>query len=222
VLAGVRVTHIEFCRMIDAFRAGRASPILLMAARLALAAGLVASAPALTQDHPVRDVGAWSVAASQDGKGCFLTREYEANGGTTLLLGLDLDGGNHLSLLNPNWSIKPKTRSSLDFLLSNGRYSKHMVIGIASNGKNGFVTDFEARFPAHFAASKFLHVDRGDVPVERLSLNGSGAAVAELRRCVGAIRTKAKSGTRETKPSRRVPKDPFAPQPGGTRKDGDR
>lgn len=179
---------------------------------LALATGLLASAHASAQEYPARDIGGWTVAASKDKKGCFLTREYKGTGETTLLLGLDIDDTNHLSVLNHNWSIKPKDRLELDFRLSNGGYSKHFAIGIASNGKQGFVTTFEAKFPSYFAASKTLHIYRGDVPVEQLSLDGSGAAVAELRNCVGIYRAKAVAEADEKKRSDPIPKDPFAPR----------
>lgn len=177
----------------------------------ALFAGLLAGAPACAQDYPARDVGGWTVAASKDKEGCFLTRTYEGPGETTLLLGLDVDGGNHLSVLNANWSIKPKDQWKLTFRLSNGGYSNQPVIGMASQGKQGFVTNFETKFPSYFATSKALHIYRGKVPVEQLSLDGSGAAVAELRNCVGIFSAKPAAGAREKGRSGQIPKDPFAP-----------
>lgn len=170
--------------------------------------GLCASPQAAAQSFPARDVGGWTVAASKDGEGCFLTRTFAGNGGTTLLLGLDRDGSNHLTLLNANWSIKPKERWKLTFKLSSGGYADHAVVGMASDGKKGFVTSFDAKFPAHFAASKAIHIYRGDVPVEQLGLSGSGAAVAELKNCVGLVGT----AVPEARRSDRIPKDPFAPE----------
>lgn len=179
-------------------------------ASVALFAGLFAGAQAFAQDYPPRDVGGWTVASSKDKQGCFLTRTYDGVGETTVLLGLETDGSNHLSVLNDNWSIKPKARMKLRFRLSNGGYADHPVVGMASGGKKGFVTHFEAKFPAYFASSKALHIYRGDVPVEQLDLAGSGAAVAELRRCVGIFSAKPTAGADETGRSARIPKDPFA------------
>ena len=159
----------------------------------------------------MRDVGGWTVAASKDKSGCFMTRTYEGAGETTLLLGLDIDGSNHLSVLNDNWSIKPQDRLNLNFRLSNGGYSKHPVVGMASEGKKGFVTNFETKFLSYFAVSKGLHIYRDEVPVEQLSLDGSGAAVAELRRCVDIYRAKTAAGAREKGRSDQIPEDPFAP-----------
>lgn len=180
---------------------------------LGCVAGLLVGTTASAQDYKSRVVAGWTVAASEDGQGCFLTKVYEHVGGTTLLLGLDLDGTNHVSVLNANWSIKPKEQLSLDFSLSKGGYVKHFAVGMKSDGKQGFVTSFEAKFPAYFASSTFLNISRGDVPVERLSLDGSGAAVAELRKCVDAQREKPAGKAASKAPSDDIPKDPFARHP---------
>lgn len=181
---------------------------------LILAAGLFASAKSSAQEYHTRDVGGWTVAASQDKKGCFLTKAYQGPGGTTLLLGLDIDGSNRLSVLNSNWSIREKDRQSLDFRLSNVSFPRHLAVGMASDGKKGFVTSFGEKFPAYFAASTFLHIFRGDVPVEQLGLGGSGAAVAELRRCVNLHRGKPATEARRSDRAGHIPIDPFAPDAG--------
>lgn len=174
-----------------------------------LLAGLFMSAAASMEPYAARRVGPWIVAPSGDAPGCFLTRQYAGEGGTTLLFGLDTDNSNHLSVLNDNWSIKPKARLALSFRLSGRRYPKQVAIGMASNGKRGFVAGFESTFPASFAASPFLYIDRGDVPVARLGLDGSGPAIAELRRCVSALKVKAKVRP-SVKATAGVPKDPFS------------
>ncbi|TGX54413.1 hypothetical protein E5A73_09020 [Sphingomonas gei] len=174
-------------------------------------AGSLVGAHASAQDYPARDIGSWTVAASKDRSGCFLSRTYPGNGGTTLLLGLDVDGGNRLSVLNDNWSIKPRDRRKLTFKLTSGGYPNHAVIGMATDGKRGFVTNFDGEFPQHFAGSKALHIYRGDVPVEQLDLDGSGAAVAELRNCVGIHMAAPAARAGQARRSARIPKDPFAP-----------
>lgn len=175
--------------------------------------GLFASDHAVARGYALRDVGDWTVAASKDGKGCFLTREYEQNGGTTLLLGLDIDGANRLSVLNANWSIKPRDQLKLNFRLSNSSYPAHVAIGIASNGKQGFVASFGRKFPSYFAASKTLYISRGDVPVERVSLDGGDAAVAELGKCIDDQRVTPASAASGKAHSADIPVDPFAPAP---------
>ncbi|MEG3122305.1 hypothetical protein [Sphingomonas sp. GB1N7] len=184
-----------------------------------LATSLCPSADASAQKYSARDVGGWTVAASKDNMGCFLTREYDRPGATTLLLGLDIDGSNHLSVLNRNWSIRPKDRLELDFRLSKGAYSKHSAVGMASDGKKGFVTNFETKFPSFFAKSEFLDIYRDDVPVEKLNLNGSGAAVTELRRCVEIQRTNPGTEAGPVERADDIPIDPFAPAPKPRSKD---
>lgn len=175
-----------------------------------LAGSLLLSTTALAQDYATRDVGPWVVAASSDRKGCFLTRTFQGERGTTLLFGLDVDDSSRLTLLNPNWSIREKEQHRLNFRLSNASFSRHPTVGIAAEGKNGFVASFGAAFPSKFAASKYLHIARADVPVEELSLEGSGAAVAELRRCVDLYRTKRATVRSRDGNTSRIPVDPFA------------
>lgn len=164
-----------------------------------------AAAPA--QAYATRDVGEWKVAAARDGDGCFMTRLYPREGDTTLLFGLSADGSNRLTLLNANWSIKPQDRLTLDYRLSNRRLLKQMAIGLASGGKQGFVSTFDAKFPAQFAAANSLAVFRGETPVERLTLDGTGAAIAELRRCVATSKTPAAA---RPAADDAIPRDPFA------------
>ena len=172
-----------------------------------LAALAVAAGPAQAQTK--RDLGDWRVAAGRDGAGCLLTQQFALNDGTTLVLGLDADGSSRLTLLNPNWSIKPKARLPLTIRLTGARYPKQSVVGLEADGQRGFVTAFDPGFPARFAASNDLRIDRGDVPVVRLALDGSAAAVAELRRCVAAF--KSRPTVRPAAPN--VPRDPFATEP---------
>ncbi|VXD01648.1 hypothetical protein [Sphingomonas sp. 8AM] len=190
--------------------------ILTPAALLsAFAIAVAVAGPATAADYATREVGAWIVAVSSDGRGCFVTRTYPEPRGTTLQFGLDIDGSNRLTLLNPNWSIRAREQLKLDFRLSNSAFPRHVAIGIAPQGKRGFVTDFGVTFPRSFATSDYLKVRRGEVPVEELRLDGSGAAVAALRSCVDRQRTPAVG-----KPARdrgdRIPLDPFA---GAARRD---
>ncbi|WP_420140320.1 hypothetical protein [Sphingomonas sp.] len=195
--------HSDPARIIARAATGAA---FLIAAGAGAFSGARAAAPAYPQD-----VGGWTLAESSDGKGCFLTRIYDHRGDTTLLLGLDVDGSNHLSVLNANWSIKPKERLKLTFRLSGGTYPRHFAVGMASDGKQGFVTNFEAKFLPLFAASRDLFVANGAVPVERLPLDGSGAALGELRKCVAAQRAKPAPAPGKTTKSDDIPEDPFAP-----------
>jgi hypothetical protein len=200
-------------RMWDAawWRTGASSRLHRAFALLTAAAALIPGSASATQGYVARDLGEWTVAESRDKQGCFLTRTYAGPGGTTLLLGLDADGSNRLTILNANWSIADKEQVKLTFRLSNASFPRHLSVGIAADGKQGFVTSFGTAFPASFAASKFLNVLKGDVPVAELSLDGSGAAVADLRKCAALQRTAANPAAGEVRGSR-IPLDPFAPE----------
>lgn len=187
-------------------QAVRGSAVLL----LACVTGSAMAAPMEAERYAVRRQGAWTLAPSSDGSGCFMTRTYPGNGGTTLLFGLDAEGRNHLSVLNEKWSIRPKDRLTLDFRLSNGRYAKQAAVGMVSGGQPGFVTSFPIRFTSDFAASRFLYVDRGDVPVARLMLDGSAQAIAELKRCIAAVSTEPVARALTFDDGGPVPEDPFS------------
>ncbi len=184
---------------------GRAAVILL-----AVGAGPTLAAQASPDAYAVRSLGDWTLAPSSDAPGCFMTRDYAGAGGTTLLFGLDADGQNHLSVLNDNWSIKPKERLTLDFRLSNGRYLKQTAIGMTSDRKRGFVTRLPTKFTADLATSKFLNIDRGDIPVARLTLDGSAPAITELKRCIAAVSAPPSAATAGGNDDQTVPKDPFS------------
>ncbi|WP_010544870.1 hypothetical protein [Sphingomonas elodea] len=178
----------------------------ILRAAAVLGIGTVSALPAAAQSYAARQIGAWTVAASKDGSGCFISRSFDQPGSTTLLLGMDRDGSNHFSVLNENWSIRPQDRLKLTFRLTQGGYPNHQAIGIVADGKQGFVAAFDPKFPTSFAGSKALHIDRGRTPVARLPLDGSGAAVAELRRCVEAQHGPEKAQASDDG----VPRDPFA------------
>lgn len=135
---------------------------------------------------------------------------YPGSRATTLLFGLDVDGSNRLTILNANWSFREKEQLRLNFRFSNGSFPRHRAVGIAAEGKKGFVTSFGAVFPSDFAASEFLHIQRGDVPVEELGLDGSGAAVAEMRKCVDRYGKTRVVGRLVKEDTGLIPIDPFA------------
>jgi hypothetical protein len=177
---------------------------------LALAATMLLGTAPAAANYATRDVGPWVVSSSSDKQGCFLTRTYPGPRATTLQFGLDVDGSHRLTILNANWSVVEKEQLTLNFRFSNASFPRHLAIGIAAEGKKGFVTSFGAAFPSTFAASDFLHIRRGDVPVEELGLDGSGAAVAEMRKCVDRYRGTRAVSLSGKEATARIPIDPFA------------
>lgn len=177
---------------------------------IAIGAFALAVPPAAAQDSGARKVGAWTVAPGQDGAGCLLSRSYRGPTGTTLILGLDTDGSQRLSVLNPDWSIRPGDRERLTFRLGAARYDRQFAVGIASAGKQGFAAEFDAAFAGKLAAAKSLAIARGTTPVEDLPLDGSGAAVRELKACVAALGDGRGASRSSDDAGRSIPRDPFA------------
>ena len=198
---------------IDALPVRARAPLRSMLHLSALAATVLLGTASAAADYAVRDVGPWMVSASSDKQGCFLSRTYREPRSTTLLFGLDVDGSNRLTILNANWSIREKERLRLNFQLSNASFPRHLALGIAAAGRKGFAASFGATFPRHFATSEFLRIQRGDVPVEDLGLDGSGAAVAEMRKCVDQHRVSPAPGRRMEEDTGSIPIDPFAMKP---------
>lgn len=178
-----------------------------------VAAALLTATPSAAAGYATRDVGDWVVSASSDGQGCFITRTYPNPRATTVQFGLDVDGSNRLTLLNANWSIKDREPLKLTFRLSKASFPRHAAIGIVADGKRGFVSSFGASFARDLAASRTLQVRRGEVIVEDLALDGSGAAIAEMRSCVDRFRDAPKAARAPETGSDGIPLDPFAAQP---------
>jgi hypothetical protein len=182
-------------------------------AALLLAAVSAAASPLDAAEYRAREIAGWTVSETTDGAACLMGMEYEGEGATRLVMSLDPEGSNRLIVTNMNWSIKEDEELTLDYALSNGTYAKHPAVGMRGDGRGGFVTGFEKPFPDYFAQSRYLHIRRDGTLVDRLSLDGTGAAVVELRRCVAAVRARAAAEAREKARWADIPTDPFKPDP---------
>ena len=176
---------------------------------LPLAVACSLAAPLGAAEYRAREVAGWTVAETSDGTACLMGMDYEGEGSTRLILSLDPQGSNRLIVSNLNWSTKEDEELELDYALSSGTYEKHPTIGMRSDGRGGLVTGFEKPFPEYFAQSRYLHIRRDGTLVDRLSLDGSGAAMVELRRCVAGIRARAAAEAREKARWADIPADPF-------------
>jgi len=148
-------------------------------------------------DYQSQKVAGWDIFAA-DNNQCFMVGEFEGAGGSVILLGISQDGENYLGVLNSKWSITKGEELQLDYFLTRGVYSDHASIGIESDGKRGFATKFETKFPQYFAQSESLVIIRNGVVVDRLSLKGSALAMVEVLRCLRESNNKG------------IPVDPFA------------
>jgi hypothetical protein len=178
-------------------------------ATLVLVSALTVGGPLRAAEYRAREIAGWTVSETSDGTACLMGMDYEGEGATRLILSLDPKGENRLIVSNLNWSTKEDEELELEYALSNGTYEKHPTIGMRSEGRGGLVTGFEKPFPDYFAQSRYLHIRRDGTLVDRLSLDGSGAAVTELRRCVAVVRSRAAVEAREKARWADIPTDPF-------------
>ena len=176
--------------------------------RIILAVFLSVPAKLLAQPYEPKEVAGWTIAPLQDNDGsCFMTMSYKGEGSTQLFLTINYTGKPYLMIRNDNWSIEEGSFYDLDYILSAGSYKNHRSVGTSNRG---FITVFESKFTLYFAKSGFLHIERQGVLVDRLSLRGSGAAIAELNRCAAQIKREVDTLARERRKLQDIPVDPFS------------
>lgn len=154
-----------------------------------------------------RNVAGWDVGPMYDADGsCIVETSFEGKGGSQLRLVLNPERGVYVILSNSYWSVAKGDDLRLSYHFSSGSYVDVKAKGIDAGE---FVSLFDETVLSDFSKSAYLHVDRDDVPVDKLSLRGSAAAVSEAKRCVGSIRAESQNLLREKKKFDHLPDDPF-------------
>lgn len=157
--------------------------------------------------HP-REVAGWTVGSVEDeGGSCMMYMDYEGIPSTRLALIIDWDSNPSLMIKNRDWTVKKNEKYKIDYELSFGEYRDHPTLGWDDGG---LYTKFDKNFSNHFAKSNYLNIYRDGIVIDKLSLKGSGAAVAELRRCVAHIQREADAINRERRKFDHIPSNPFA------------
>lgn len=173
---------------------------------LALAAALAAGG-AQARDWP--SAGGWDLGEAETA--CGMMMDYEGEGETTLIVLLGVDGEVGLTLTNYNWSTEEgRVYEDFAYHLSDASYSGGKALGVKADYKKGVVTRFSGEFLKSLAASPYLHIYRGETLVDQLSLKGSSAALAVVRRCVATVAAERAAAQREKDRFSHIPKDPFA------------
>ncbi|RJG51825.1 TonB family protein [Sphingobium terrigena] len=98
----------------------------------------------------------------------------------------------------------------MDFLLNGTSYGGGAAIGVAEGYKKGFVATFGEDFGRDFTAGSSLQIYRGETLVDQLSLKGTAAGMAMVRRCLAAIRADKSAAQREKQRYAHIADDPFA------------
>lgn len=172
-----------------------------------LAAAMMASAPAAAKNWP--SAGGFDIAENDDF--CLLASEYSGPGDTTLSVALKRDGSVMLMVLNYNWSAKQGEKyEDISVIVNDAQYKGGFAIGTEIDGRKGFVVKANDAFLTDFVKSTYLHVYKGDAIIDRLTLDGSAAAVAMVKRCVAHVDSLRKAEEREKKKYEDLPTDPFA------------
>jgi TonB family protein len=154
------------------------------------------------------DAGGWTIAEANNG--CYMTSEFEGAGDTELTLYLHIDGKQNILLENSNWSVTEGQKYPLRYLLNGSEYSGAESLGLSPTPKPSFGARMNGDFAVDFAKASGLKIYNGDTLVDSLSLSGSGAGVAMLRRCTASMKVRVDAENREKARLAYIPKDPFA------------
>lgn len=180
----------------------------IAATYFALAAAVTTGVAAVARDWP--ETAGWDIAELKDD--CALHQTFAGKGETELTLFLQTDGLAMLVVGNDGWSIKKGEKADLTYVVNGHSYSGGPTVGISDkhDPKKAFATKFGADFVSDFAAAPSLLILKGDVIVDRLSLSGSGAAVATAKRCSAKVRTDIAAAKAEKRRYADIADDPFA------------
>jgi len=180
----------------------------------ALSALAFMAIPAAARDWP--QTSGWDVFEFDDD--CAIHLTYEGKGETELTLFLNSDGSAFMAVANSAWTIEKGEKTDLTYLVNGNSYSGGPSIGVSDkyDTKKAFGSKFGADFLADFAAASNLVILKEDVVVDRLSLRGSGAALAVAKRCLAKVRADIAAAAAEKRKYADIADDPFAkPVPGG-------
>ena len=173
----------------------------------ALASALAPSS-ASARDWP--NTAGWTIVETDDS--CGMSMTFEGKGSTKLLMILGLDGGAIINVSNASWSAKADEKyEGFSWAFGDAVYSGN-VRGTHLSGEDpGFVGYFDGSVVSAAANASKLVILRGDQIVDDLSLRGSGAAVAMMRRCIADLAPRHAAAEREKHRFDHITDDPFKP-----------
>lgn len=154
-----------------------------------------------------KSAGGWDIVELDDG--CALTQEFEGPGDTELYVVKNLDGTALVTMTNSNWTTREQDEFELTYALNGSAYSGAKSRGINLSGKSGFISKFGPDFLADFAKSGYLYVYRDKTVVDKLQLDGSAIALAQVNRCLAHLKAVAAADAREKARWKDIPTNPF-------------
>lgn len=187
------------------------------ASRHAIYVAFAVAVTAMTQPAAARDwpeTAGWDVFEFKDD--CAIHSTFEGKGETELSLFLELNGDALLIATNSAWSIEEGEKADLTFVVNGSTYAGAASVGVSRqyDSKKGFGAKFPTGFLADFAVAPSLVILKGTVIVDRLSLSGSGAAIAMAKRCLMKVGADIAAADAEKRRYADIADDPFA-KPGG-------
>lgn len=182
-----------------------------MTPTVAILISLLATSPAEVRNWP--DAGGFEILQLDDT--CALTAEYPLAGRSPITLAV-IQGTDTPTLVmaSRDWSNQVDAQYDLTFELGRSVYSGTGRGVLVEYVKKGFKVSLGSDFLNEFAAAPGLYVTHGDAVVANLSLNGTTAAVAAMRRCSAYVQ---QANTQQAARERRIDyiaPDPFAPAAG--------
>ncbi len=178
--------------------------------RLLIACVALLQGSILAENAAARDWSAptgWTIAEATSG--CGTVVKFEGTGNTELAIFLDIDGTVLLTAINDNWTSEEGKLYNLSFVIGTHVFNGNSV-GYAREGKRGFLTKFGSGFLDELAAGNALHVLLGTTTVDSLTLKGSQAVVAQVRKCALYIKGVRTAEDQAKSRLANIPVDPFA------------
>lgn len=146
----------------------------------------------------------------RDNKSCGMTMDYDVPGETQMTVIKYAGGEIRIMITNTGWSARQGEPYDISYQLNGTAYGGAKAVGTADRARKGFVSTFVEDFADDLAKGSMLRVVLSGKEIERLPLNGSGAALALVDQCLVAVRASLSAAEREKARRSHLPKDPFA------------
>lgn len=168
-------------------------------------------APAYAEIAYYQKIAGWTVVSGKET--CGMVAEFEGKGTTYFTFVMNLDGTSALVLENSRWTIENEHKYEILYELNGSSYEGASSVGISGIGKRpGFVTKFDKNFVDDLAAGSSLSITMGEALVDKLSLDGTSAAISSVRKCLQKVQEDVDAIEAERLRWAHIADDPFGDQ----------
>ena len=162
--------------------------------------------PAHAQRWPM--VSGWVTVQTETG--CATGTEYQGRGEALFVIIARTDGSLFVTVTKGGWSTTEDRHFDLSVELDGRVYDAAGYENAVKEGRGGFRFSIDERFLGVIARASSIAFRREETTLESLSLDGSGAAIQVLRRCLAHAKATRTPEQREKDRSTIIPEDPFA------------